>query len=122
MVMGALLAIPTSTTMSSLDLSTTAAMQLFWTLQNYGAYIVDDTFAAGFALAAEEGAHGSKPAEFLSDWGFSMQARVTDNTAWMRDMQKLIESLWVVGNNSAGAVGGGGTPLQPLAPDIGSGP
>jgi hypothetical protein len=33
-------------------------------------------------------------------------------------MQKLVSALSVVNNNAASAVGGGGTPLQPLAPEI----
>ena len=43
MKMGALLAIPVSTNLGSLGLETEPASQLAWTLQNYGAYIVDDT-------------------------------------------------------------------------------
>ena len=44
MKMGALLAIPASTDLGSLGLETEPASQLAWTLQNYGAYIVDDTY------------------------------------------------------------------------------
>jgi hypothetical protein len=115
MKMGALLAIPYSTPIASLKLETAPAGQLAWTLQNYGAYIVDDTSAPGFALNAEDGPDGSKPAQFKADWGFDMAQKVADNTAWRRDMQKLVEALHVVNNNGPRSLGGGGAPRQPLA-------
>jgi hypothetical protein len=80
MKMGALLAIPASTSISALGLETAPAKQLAWTLQNYGAYIVDDTYAPGFAFNAEDGPDGSKQTEFKADWGFAMQQRVAGNT------------------------------------------
>ncbi len=116
MKMGALLAIPASTDLSSLGLETEPGKQLAWTLQNYGAYIVDDTYGAGFAINAENGPDGSLRTQFKADWGFDLEQRVNDNTAWSRDLQRLRQALYVVDNNSASSVGGGGTPRQPLAP------
>ncbi|TFW34385.1 hypothetical protein [Massilia horti] len=118
MKMGALLAIPYSTSIASLNLETQPAKLLAWTLQNYGAYIVDDTYAPGFDIQVEDGPSGSKPTEFKADWGFDMGQKVNNNTAWRRDMQKLVQALSVVNNNSATSIGGGGTPRQPLAPAI----
>jgi hypothetical protein len=118
MKMGALLAIPYSQSIASLNLETDVAKQLAWTLQNYGAYIVDDTYAPGFTLEAESGPAGDKRAEFQADWGFDMLQKVGYNTAWRRDMQKLVQALSVVNNNTPTTVGGGGTPRQPLAPPI----
>jgi hypothetical protein len=118
MKMGALLAIPYSTSIVSLGLETAVAQQLAWTLQNYGAYIVDDTYAPGFALSAEDGPAGSKSAEFRRDWGFDMAQRVNNNTPWRRDMQRLVQALSVVDNNTSSTVGGGGVPRQPLAAPI----
>jgi hypothetical protein len=43
---------------------------------------------------------------------------VQDNTAWRRDMQKIVTALSVVNNNTATTIGGGGTPRQPLAAPI----
>lgn len=116
--MGSLLAIPYSKTIASLALETAAAKQLAWTLQNYGAYIVDDVYAPGFALNAEDGPAGSKRAEFKKDWGFDMTGKAGDNTAWVRDVKKIVQALAVVNNNSSTNIGGGGTPRQPLAPAI----
>jgi hypothetical protein len=118
MKMGALLAIPASRDLSTLGLETAPAKQLAWTLQNYGAYIVDDTYAPGFALNVEDGPDGSMRTQFKADWGFELAQKVQGNTAWVRDMQKLAKALQVVNNNSASSIGGGGTPRQPLAPAI----
>ncbi len=118
MKMGALLALPASTPIPSLRLETAPARLLAWTLQNYGAYVVDDTYAPGFDFSVEEGSEGSKLAEFKADWGFDMEQKVADNTAWVRDLQRLVRALHVVDNNAADAIGGGGSPRQPLAPPI----
>jgi hypothetical protein len=118
MKQGSLLAIPFSKTIASLNLETTPAKQLAWTLQNYGAYIVDDAYAPGVGLNAEGGPSGTKADEFKRDWGFSMSAKVNDNVAWRRDMQKIVQALYVVNNNTASTIGGGGTPRQPLAAPI----
>lgn len=116
--MGALLAIPASVAISALGLETEPARQLAWTLQNYGAYIVDDTSVPGFDFNVEDGPDGSKSAEFSADWGFEMEQRVSANTAWVRDIQRIVAALYVVDNNSVTAIGGGGVRLQALAPEI----
>lgn len=127
---GALMAIPASVSLSSLGLSSSTGpgMQLAWTLQNYGAYIVDTggesspvspgSTGAGYAICAENGPNGSVRTQFQSDWGMSLFGRCNDNTNWTNDFQKCMEALQLVDNNSATSIGGGGTPLQPLAPPI----
>jgi hypothetical protein len=92
---------------------------LAWTLQNYGAYIVDDTYAPGFALNVEDGPDGSVRKQFKEDWGFELEQKLQGNTPWVRDIQKLVVALHVVDNNRPTSVGGGGKPNQPLAPAIG---
>jgi len=114
---GALLAIPIGTDLASLELETTAAAALAFTLQNYGAYVVDDTAWAVYALCVELGPDGDFTQQFQSDWGFSMTPS-SKNTAWARDMDRLFGALAVVDNNAASAPGGGGTPLQPPAPPL----
>jgi len=118
MKMGALLAIPASMPIAALKLETAPARQLAWTLQNYGAYVVDDTYAPGFDINVEDGPDGSVQQQFKADWGFDMAQRVNAGTPWVRDIQKLVRALHVVHNNSARKVGGGGVPRQPLAPPI----
>jgi hypothetical protein len=111
---GSLLALSTSVSIPSLGLKTMPAQLIAWTLQNYGAYLVDDTAWSAYAVCVENGAAGSFEAQFQADWGFSID---TDGTtdAFAQDMQKLISALSVVNNNTASSVGGGGTPLQALA-------
>lgn len=116
MKMGALLAIPASRDINGLGLETEPARQLAWTLQNYGAYIVDDTYGPSFGLNVENGPDGSLPQQFKADWGYDFEQRVNSNSSWSRDMQRLALSLSVVDNNRPDNIGGGGTPRQPLAP------
>ncbi|MDP3998756.1 MAG: hypothetical protein Q8P89_04040 [bacterium] len=120
--MGALLAIPSWTNIDSLGLESEPGRQLAWTLQNYGAYIVDDTYGPTFTFNAENGADGSKKAEFWNDWGLALEIMGhidSRRTAWQRDIQRLMAALYVVDNNSARpALAGGGIPRQPLAPAI----
>lgn len=118
MKMGALLAIPASVDLSKLGLETKPGQMLAWTFQNYGAYVVDDTWGAAFAINAENGPGGSFRTQFKNDWGYALEARVRDNTPWVRDMQKIVTNLALVNNNSSTTVGGGGTPRQPKAPEL----
>jgi hypothetical protein len=111
--MGALLAIPAGVDLNSLGLQTAPAKKLAWTLQNYGAYVVDDTSWDADAFDAQSGV-GS---EFEATYGMPMEA---SSGTWLDDVMKLFAALSVVDNNSPTSIGGGGTPLQPLAPAIGN--
>lgn len=115
MVMGALLAIPANVKINTLGLETEPARQLAWTLQNYGAYIDDSGGGPSFSWNLEDGVAGSKAVEFSNDYGFDFLARANSGTPWMRDHVRLMAALRCVSNNSVSNVGGGGTPLQPLA-------
>lgn len=118
MKMGALLAIPASIDINSIGLESQPGLLLAWTLQNYGAYVVDSTGGGAFAIEAENGPDGSLRTQFQSDWGYPLEARVRDNTPWVRDLQRIIVLLNIVDNNTAATPGGGGAPLQPLAPSL----
>ena len=115
MKMGVLLALHRDLNIASLGLETEPARQLAWTLQNYGAYVVDDTYDAGLAFAVEVGPDGSLEEQFKRDYGFRFEARVRDGTPWRRDIQRLVSALHLIDNNSASSIGGGGTPRLPLA-------
>ena len=128
MKMGALLAIPASVNIGTIGLQSVPGQMLAWTLQNYGAYIVDSRSSPGFDLCIEDGTAGSKADEFQADYGFPFDGRLgyvtlTDSTGaptpqakWVSDIRLIIDYLSVVGNNSPTTIGGGGNPLQPLAP------
>ncbi len=128
MKMGALLAIPASVNINNIGLQSVPGKMLAWTLQNYGAYIVDSRSGPGFDFSLEDGAAGSKADEFQSDYGFPFDGRLgymtltdssgqlTPQAQWVSDIRLIIDYLRVVKNNSPTSVGGGGTPLQLLAP------
>jgi hypothetical protein len=145
MKMGALLAIPASTDISSLHLESEPGMMLAWTLQNYGAYIADSSGGPSFYIDADIGPNaafnGSKREEFFNDFCFidsttnppnqcvhmPFEERVNDGDGtgpnrtfypWTRDVQKLVRALYLVDNNGRDSIGGGGTPRQPLAPPL----
>ena len=106
LVMGSLLAIPPEVSAEDLDLKTVPARKLFFTLQNYGGYIVDDTLWDNHAIAIERGAM----AEFESKYQYSFDS---DGGDWFEDVNKLFQALQIVENNNAQNVGGGGKPRQP---------
>ncbi len=114
---GSLLALPVSTSVASLGLTTEPAKTLAWTLQNYGAYLVDDTAWSAVAVCVENGPAGSFRTQFQTDWGFALDTGGTSG-AFAADMAKLEAALAVVTDNGPSAVGGGGMPLQPLAPPL----
>jgi hypothetical protein len=128
MKMGALLAIPANVNINNIGLQSTPGKMLAWTLQNYGAYIVDSRSGPGFDFSIEDGAAGSKADEFQADYGFPFDGRLgyltltnssgqaTPQAQWVSDIRLIIDYLRVVSNNSPASIGGGGTALQPLAP------
>jgi hypothetical protein len=118
---GSLLALPSGITVDSLALATEPAQRIAWTLQNYGAYLVDDTAWSAYAMCVENGAAGSFESQFETDWGFSFATNGT-GSPFAHDIETLVGALAVVDNNTASNVGGGGAPLQPLAPPVASPP
>ena len=115
---GALLALPSSVSIQSLGLQTVPAQMLAWTLQNYGAYIVDNTGSVNrFTLCGETGPAGDFLTQFEQDWGFPMTPS-SPSHPFNQDMLLIISKLAVVDNNGPSSIGGGGTPLQPLAPPL----
>lgn len=113
--MGTLLAIPTNVPLDSLQLETEPAKKLYWTLQNYGAYIVDNSGWDAYAFAVEKGV----PEQFLAAYGHRIDGYASLGS-WFRDVNKLFKALHVVANNTPSNIGGGGEPLQPPPPPIGN--
>jgi len=113
--MGALLALPAHYNLDSLEFETEPGRIMAEAFQNYGAYVVDDTYWDVYAIITEWGPDGRFADQFENDWGFSIKPSSKD-TPWAKDMDRIFLNLHVVDNNSAGAKGGGGMPLMPLAP------
>lgn len=111
--MGSLLALPASVDIDQLRLETHEGRKLAWTYQNYGAYVVDDSVDPGDFDVFRHNVEISVLDEYPAvDTGF------TTDTAFGRDMNKIVRHLALVANNGPTSVGGGGDPLQPLAPPI----
>jgi len=115
---GALLAIPPGV---SVPVATEPARLLRDALATYGGYIVDDTASDDASVCMEPAAQ----AQLLADYGITVDisnpARPGVNantTAFYEDLVRVFRALAVVANNANGTVGGGGTPLAPLAPPI----
>ena len=115
--MGALLAIPADYNLHSFGFETEPGLILAEAFQNYGAYIVDDTAWDVYALVTEWGPDGRFEEEFKKNWGFNF-SEYSKNTPWSRDIDRIFLNLHVIDNNSPTSVGGGGTPLMPLAPQF----
>lgn len=111
LTMGTLLVIPQGITPESLGINTEIGKKIFYALQNYGAYIVDDSAWDCYALSVEN----TVVDEVKEKYGISLSG---DSGAYFEDIQKMIENLHIVTNNTKDSIGGGGTPVKPLAPDL----
>lgn len=112
--MGALLAIPAWMTIESLKLETEPARIIAQALQDYGAYLVDDTAWDVWAIVTDWTPENRFIDEFEKNWGFPFIEESLD-TPWARDMRRLFTKLHIVDNNTPQTIGGGGNPRVPLA-------
>ncbi len=108
-LMGSLFAIPPEVTAESIGITTTPGQKLFFTLQNYGMYFTEDAAWDVWDIIVERNVE----IEFEQAFGFSM-----DSETWRIEVNKLMKALHIVTNNNPNSIGGGGTPLQPLAPSL----
>ena len=106
---GALLAVPSTV---KLDLKTVPAKKILYALQNYGGYIVDDTAANRGIMCIEYGVNQ----QFQQKYGYSFNAG--KGTDFYSDLLMVFKELKIVINNNQTSIGGGGEPIQPLAPPI----
>jgi len=116
-VMGSLLALPAGMKLDSLGFETEPARMLAQAFQDYGAYLVDDTYWSVYAVETEWSPEGRVKDEFKRVWGFEISPN-SRNTRWARDMDRIFTNLHVVDNNGPASIGGGGTPRAPLADPI----
>lgn len=112
--MGALLALPANLNLSTLGLTSGPGIILARALQNYGAYVSNDTATPVFAIDTETG-DASMVDQFQSAWGYPFQTAGPGGSPWANDMMLIIRNLSVVANNGPGSVGGGGVPRVRLA-------
>ncbi len=112
--MGTLLTIPQNVTAESLGIRTPVGKKLFYALQNYGCYIVDDSAWSCYAWSAEAGVSD----EVNAKYGYNLVSNSGWNNDYYKDTIALITNLYIVTNNSPTSIGGGGTPCKPLAPQF----
>ena len=111
--MGSLVAIPRSLNPEDLGITKEPIKKIFKALQDYGAYIVDDTYWSCFAIDAEMGVDQ----EVNDKYGYGFSSATWDKQDGMYDeMTKLLKAIYVVENNTPNNKGGGGVPVAPLAP------
>jgi hypothetical protein len=128
MTMGALLALPQGFSISSLR--TPAARVLATAFKNYGAYVANDASSAThersvnnvvteFSPNGSVSSTPSAPGEFQTLWGFPFETNGANGADdWSVDIATIFANLAIVTNNTSTSIGGGGTPLQPLAPPL----
>jgi hypothetical protein len=114
---GALLALQPSFDIASLH--TVPGRILAKAFEDYGAYVVDDTAWNAWALTAEGGPSGNTAKEFRSLYGYDFNQN-PPGSPFYRDIVTIFQSLSVITNNSATAIGGGGKPRVPAPPPIGN--
>ncbi|WP_068604586.1 fibronectin type III domain-containing protein [Paenibacillus swuensis] len=110
--MGALMAIQPGETVESLGLTSEVGKKFFHALQDYGAYIADDTGWDAYAFSlSTEARH-----EFEEHYGFSFNQSGGQGAskAYYDDMVKLISKLHIVDNSAPDTIGGGGERRAPL--------
>ncbi|GAB1539864.1 hypothetical protein NUACC21_25320 [Scytonema sp. NUACC21] len=112
LVMGSLLAVPPHVSAESLGLTTKAGKKIFQAMQDYGAYVVDDSGWDFNYICLDRSAE--EEYEAVTGRHFN------DDKELQADLTKIIGALKVVDNNGPNSIGGGGTPRQPLAPPIGN--
>ncbi|GCE22364.1 discoidin domain-containing protein [Dictyobacter kobayashii] len=100
---GSLMALNPSLTPQSLGLTSAPAIKLFYALQHYGGYVVDDTGWDDNQIGIDNSA--------LADTNLA-------DATFVNDVNTLFANLQIIDNNSPNSIGGGGTPLVKPAPAI----
>jgi hypothetical protein len=112
---GTLFALPPSATPASLGLKTAIGEKLFYALQNYGAYLVDDTGWYFTSIGAEYGVADEVEQRYGIDL-FASSSSSGPSKDWYDDWSAMLGALEVISNNGPNNIGGGGSPRVAPAP------
>jgi hypothetical protein len=107
--MGALLALKPNLTAEGLGVKTPIGKKIFKALQDYGAYLVDDSYCSCHNITAEQGVE----AELKATYGYGMNG---GRGEFFNDVNRIWSAMSIVNNNGPDRKGGGGTPRVALAP------
>jgi len=109
LVMGSQLALKPDLTPSAIGIKSLVGKKLFAALQDYGAYVSDDSGWDDYDLCMEAGVEEEvRRQTSLSVSGSSGE--------YFEDMMRLVMHLSIVDNNTPTTIGGGGVRRRPLAP------
>ena len=129
-VHGALLALPLSVSIQSLGLRTEPGRMVAWTLQNFGAYIVENGTPDIYRFSIECGDKGCVKDEFKRQFGLDMQVENGASNDWQHDVSQVLFPLLSVVDSwnataymkvkasNGGEGAGGGAPVQPWLPPL----
>lgn len=111
LVMGTLLALQPDLTPNGIGIKTSVGKKLFAVLQNFGAYISDDSGWDDYDFCMEAGVEE----EVNSKAGLSIS---TSSGPYFEDVMRIVTHLSIVDNNAPTSIGGGGARRRPLAPRL----
>jgi hypothetical protein len=134
LTMGSLLALPPGD-LTSLGLETQPGVILAKALQDYGAYIANDTIVSVNNIVTEDGPNGSvagvltvtggtctvtQTGEFQTLYSFPFETCGPPNASdpWTHDIETIFAHLDIITNNSSSSIGGGGRPVVAPAPPL----
>ena len=92
-----------------MGLKTSIGKKIFKALQDYGAYLVDDSYCSCHNITAEQGVE----TELKAKYGYGMRGGSGD---FLNDVNRMWSAMSVVNNNGPDRKGGGGTPRVAPAP------
>jgi len=111
LVMGTLLALRPDLTPSQIGIQTSVGKKLFAVLQDFGAYVSDDSGWDDYDLCAEAGVEE----EVRDKTGLALSS---NSGKFFEDMMQLVTHLSIVDNNEPTSIGGGGNRRRPPAPPL----
>jgi len=118
---GSLLSVPPNLSPSiEARLTTTPGKKILQALTLFGGYIVDDTGSqeGGGAFCAEHAVNEEMEREYGFSISISNPLTPSQGSGLYNDLVAIFQALSVVVNNSPYSIGGGGSPLAPLAPPL----
>lgn len=111
LVMGALVCLRPSLRPADLDVRTEVGLKIFYALQDYGAYIAEDSAWDAADLCVERGV----PEQVEKRYRYRMRG---SSGPYIDEMKRMVTALAIVDNNGPDSVGGGGTPRRPPLPEL----
>lgn len=111
LVMGSLLVLPPNAKPEDLQVESEVGRKIFSALQDYGAYVSDNSAWDATDLCVERGV----PEEVQKVYGYALKG---ESGRLVDEMKRMVSALMIVDNNSPSRIGGGGAPRRPLAPEL----